>query len=269
MIKIYKRDEPEILADNKARWTADLLDLVKKYGSYSDIPKKEKEYAIKNYSHPDVVSALKGESGKAKCVYCESYVDVTCYANIEHFHPKSICPNETFEWDNLFVGCTVCNTPKNNFDTSKEAFVHPVKDNPEDYLTFDDLVYIPKSKKGIAFQKARNVINNCNLERIPLARKHAEIQYTFMATKDALVKKIENYCRRRKDSKRLQDAVDILISLNTLSQEASDGAEYAGYMRYLLRKFPVIKEAVDIINMHKDDLGLLDGFIWSFDFEIQ
>ena len=267
MIKSCKRDEPKILADNKAQWTADLLNLVKKYGSYSVIPKKEKETAIKNYAHPDVVSALKGETGKAKCIYCESYVDVTCYANIEHFHPKSICPSEAFEWDNLFIGCSVCNTPKNNFDTSKEAFVHPVKDNPEDYLTFEDLVYIPKAKTGIAFQKARNVIEKCNLERIPLARKHAEILLTFMSTKEALVKKIDNYLRRRTDdSKRLQDAVDILTSLNTLSQEASDDAEYAGYKRYLLRKFTVIKEAVDIINIHKDDIGLPDGFKWSFIF---
>ena len=266
MIKIYKGSEPKILTDNKAQWTADLLNLVNNYGSYLDIPKKEKEAVIKNYAHSDVASALKGKSGKAKCVYCESYVDVTCYANIEHFLPKSVCPSETFEWDNLFVGCTVCNTPKNNFDTSKEPFVHPVNDNPEDYLTFDDLIYIPKSKTGAAFQKARNVIDKCNLERIPLARKHAEIQYTFMSTKDALVKKIENYRRRREDSKRLQDVVDLLTSLNTLSQEASDDAEYAGYMRYLLRKYSVIKEAMDIINIHKDDLGLPEGFKWSFIF---
>ena len=266
MIKIYKGIEPKVLTDNKAQWTADLMGLVNKYGSYSNIPQKEKGTVINNYAHPDVVSALKGRSGKAKCVYCESYVDVTCYANIEHFHPKSICPKETFEWDNLFVGCTVCNTPKNNFDTSREAFIHPAKDNPEDYLTFDDLIYIPKVKAGIAFLKARNVIDKCKLERIPLARKHAEIQYTFMFTKDALVKKIKDYRRREKDNYRLADAADILTALNTLSQEAAEDAEYAGYMRYLLRKYSVVKEAVDIINIHKDDLGLPNGFEWSFNY---
>ena len=266
MIKIQKRSEPKVLTDNKVQWTADLLSLVQKYGSYSAIPKKEKEATIKNYSHPEVSSALKGTCGEAKCVYCESYVDVTCYANIEHYHPKSIYPAETFEWDNLFVGCTICNTPKNNFDTSKEPFVHPVNDNPEDYLTFDDLVYTPKFKTGLAYRKAFNVIDKCNLERIPLVREHAEIQYTFMSIREVLIKKMEHYGSLKRNTQRLQDAVDILNSLSLLSQEASDESKYAGYMRYLLRKYPIIKEAVELINIHKDDLGLTNGFQWSFVF---
>lgn len=266
MIKVTKSPAPKILVDNKVQWTDGLMKLVKKYGSYADIPKIEKEAAIKHYSHPDIGAALKGMLGNAKCIYCESYVDVTCFSNIEHFHPKSICPDETFDWDNLFVGCTVCNTPKNNFNTSKEPFIHPVNDNPEDYLTYDDLVYIPKAQNGLAYQKAKNVIEKCKLDRIPLAREHARIQFAFMSNKEALSKKVELYNGRKSDSLRVQDAVDIYISLVGLDKEASDEAEYAGYMRYLLRKHDVVKVAVAIVNNHKDELGIPAGFQWSFNY---
>ena len=266
MIKITKGPEPKILADNKDIWTEGLMKLIKKYGSYGDIPKNEKDAAIKHYSHPDIVAALKGTLGNTKCIYCESYVDVTCFSNIEHFHPKSVSPDETFDWDNLFVGCTVCNTPKNSFNTSKEPFIHPVNDNPEDYLTFDDLVYIPKAKKGLAYQKAKKVIDNCKLERIPLAREHASIQFAFMSNKEALRKKVELYNGRKSDSLRFQDAVEIYTSLVGLDKEACDEAEYAGYMRYLLRKHDVVKDAVAIVDKHRGELGIPDGFHWSFIF---
>lgn len=266
MIKITKDPEPKILADNRILWTEGLMKLVKHYGSYDDILKKEKEAAIMHYSHPDIGAALKGTLGNAKCIYCESYVDVTCFSNIEHYHPKSVCPDEAFDWDNLFVGCTVCNTSKKNFNTSKEPFIHPVNDNPEDYLDFDDLVYVPKVQNGLAYQKAKNVIENCKLERIPLAREHAKIQFAFMSTKEALSKKVELYNGRKSDSQRFQDAVEIYSSLVSLDKEACDEAEYAGYMRYLLRKNDVIKTAVAIVNNHKDDLGIPSGFHWSFSF---
>ena len=185
---------------------------------------------------------------------------------IEHYHPKSKTPNETFDWDNLFIGCTLCNTPKSDFDTSKEPFIHPVADNPEDYLTFDDLMYIPKASSGPTYQKARNVIDHCKLERIPLTRKHAEIQFAFMANREALNKKLDLYKSRKNDKSKLQDAADILTSLIDLNKEASDDAEYAGYMRFLLRKYDVIKSAVAVIDAHKDELGIPAGFQWSFAF---
>ena len=266
MIKVSKVDEPDVLKANKAQWTKDLMALIVKYGSYRDIPQQEKSFAVKNYSHPDISLALKGVHAKAKCVYCEAYVDVTGYATIEHFHPKSLYPNETFEWDNLFVGCSVCNTPKNSFDTGKEPFIHPIIDDPEDYLTFDNLQYVPKHAAGIAYQKAQNVIENCKLQRLALVREHAELLITFLKTRDSLVNKIKNYNEHTRAQKKLEDAAEIFSSLDELNKEAADDAQYAGFIRYLLRKYDAIKQAVAIINAHKVDLGLPDGFIWSFEF---
>lgn len=267
MIKVIKGTEPQVLTDNKMQWTSDLLDLVKKYGSYDAIPKNEKKSAIKNYSHPDIAAALLGRGGKAKCIYCESYVDVTGYANIEHYHPKSIYPSETFSWDNLFVGCTLCNTPKSNFDTIKKPFIHPVNDNPEDYLTFDELNYTPKISSGLSYEKAKNLIEACNLrERTALVREHANVLCAFLDTRNMIIAKISHYNGVKTERAKTSDALDLLNSLMVLKSEASDEAHYAGYMRYLLRKYSEVKDAVNIVNNHKDDLGIPKGFQWSFNF---
>lgn len=267
MIKVTKGKEPQVLIDNKAQWTSDLMSLVKKYGSYDAIPKKEKASAIKNYAHSDIAAALLGRGGKAKCIYCESYVDVTSYANIEHYHPKSLYPNETFLWDNLFVGCSLCNTPKSNFDTSKKPFIHPVNDNPEDYLTFDELNYAPKFTSGASYEKAKNLIEACKLtERTALVREHANVLCAFLDTRNMINEKISHYNGVKTDRSKINDAMDLLNSLKVLDDESSDEARYAGYMRFLLRKFEEIKIAVTIVNAHKDDLGIPRGFQWSFSF---
>lgn len=266
MIRIQKGEEPKILSDNKVQWTDNLMALVRQYGSYSQIPLKEKNAAISHYNHEDISNALKGNSGKAKCVYCESYVDVTCYANIEHYHPKSIYPDETFCWDNLFIGCTRCNNPKDNFDTKNEPFIHPVKDDPEEFLTFDDLLYVPRYKEGIAYQKAKNVIDKCALHGLRLFQVHAKIEETFLKSREVLAGCIKNYKAHKREDYKISDAIAIYENILCLKEEASDDALYAGFMRYLLRKCCEVREAVMIINQHKRDLGLSSDFDWGFGF---
>ncbi|MBQ4387906.1 MAG: hypothetical protein II822_09930 [Prevotella sp.] len=267
MIRIQKSAEPQVLIENKEQWTNNLMELVAKYKGYNKIPPKIRDAAIRYYKHEDIVNALKGNSGNAKCVYCESYVDVTCYANIEHYHPKSIYPNETFCWDNLFVGCTRCNTPKNSFDTGQEPFVHPVEDAPEEYLTFDDIMYAPKYVEGESFEKAKNVIESCDLKRISLIQAHALILVSYMKSCKALTKSLEEYNNHRSTSAKQKDALSIYLALITLKNEASDDAQYAGFMRYLLRKSPEVRDAVQIVNQHKDDIGLANDFDWGFSFD--
>lgn len=266
MIRIQKEVEPQILTDNKAQWTADLMALVRKYGSYDNIPSKIKNAAIVHYKHIDVANTLKGSQAKAKCVYCESYVDVTCYANIEHYHPKSIYPEQTFQWDNMYMGCTLCNTPKNAFDTGNEPFIHPENEDPEDFLTFDDMMYVPKYFNGTAYQKAWNVIDKCELQRLPLIQAHALILVSFMKSRLALIERIGKYNTHVDERTKIKDALAIYKTMIGLKNEAADDAQYAGFMRYLLRKSPEIRNAMMIVNQHKTDFGLVNDFDWGFKF---
>lgn len=266
MIRIQKEVEPQILADNKTQWTSDLMALVHQYGSYDNIPTKIKNTAISHYKHIDIANTLKGRHAKAKCVYCESYVDVTCYANIEHYHPKSIYPDQTFQWENLYMGCTLCNTPKNAFDTGIEPFVHPENEEPEDFLTFDDMMYVPKYANGTDYQKAWNVIQQCDLQRIPLIQAHASILVSYLKSREALIGRIGKYNAHVDVNTKAKDALAIYTTMMGLKNEAADDAQYAGFMRYLLRKSSEVHDAVLIINQHKTDLGLSDDFDWGFNF---
>lgn len=264
MIRIQKEVEPQILTDNKAQWTADLMALVRQYGSYDKIPLNVKNAAIAHYKRADVADTLKGRQAKAKCVYCESYVDVTCYANIEHYHPKSIYPDQTFCWENLYMGCTLCNTHKNNFDTGKEPFIHPEKEDPEEFLTFDDLMYVPKYANGSFFQKAKNVIDYCDLQRIPLLQAHALILVSFMKSRNALVERMDEYNSHTSERAKIKDAIAMYKNMCVLKNEAASDAQYAGFMRYLIRKSSEVRDTIVIINQHKADIGLTNDFDWGF-----
>ena len=266
MIRIQKGLEPQILLTNKLKWTTDLLNLVNQYQSYDKIPQKEKESVTKNYRHSEIQATLKGCNGIAKCVYCESSVDLTSPSTIEHYHPKSLYPNETFEWDNLFACCGLCNSSKNDFDTYKQPFIHPENEEPENFLTFEDMMYVPKFKVGTEYQKAENVITKCDLQRTPLIRAHAEILYSFRKSCEALKEKIEDYAGYVQEQRKKKCVCKVYSFLCELKEESSSEALYSGFMRYLLRKNETIKKAVSLVNQHKSDVGLTNDFDWGFVF---
>ncbi len=266
MIRIQKLPEPQILLTNKSKWTTDLLNLVSQYQSYDKIPQKEKDVATKNYRHSEILATLKGCNGLAKCVYCESSVDLTSPSTIEHYHPKSLYPNETFEWKNLFVCCGLCNLSKNDYDTCNQPFIHPENERPEDFLTFEDMMYVPKFKAGIERQKAENVITRCNLQRLPLIRAHAEILYSFRKSCDAMKEKLDDYAEYVQEQKKKTCISKVYSFLCELKEESSSAALYSGFMRYLLRKNEVVKVAVSLVNQHKSEVGLTNDFDWGFAF---
>ena len=70
MIKIHKPAAPQILVDNKATWTKNLLDAINTYGGYSKIPESEKNSLLSHYRHKDIQAALFASSHH-KCAFCE------------------------------------------------------------------------------------------------------------------------------------------------------------------------------------------------------
>lgn len=266
MIKLIKGQSPQVLIDNQTSWTSELRSLMDRYGSYGNIPEKEKNAVVNRYKHVDIKNALEHDPGGCKCVYCESFLNTISYSNIEHYHPKSICPDETFCWNNLFMACTVCNTTKEDFDTQNEPFINPLTENPEDYLTFDELRIVPKNNnhESTEYKKANNVIQNCKLQRRSLTREYAKILESFYEYVDALNEAIIQYNKLSQIAAKRRKATQILESLDLLKEEASINAEYAAYMRYLLRKFAAIRQAIEIINQYSGDLVPNTGFDLGF-----
>jgi uncharacterized protein (TIGR02646 family) len=77
---------------------------------------------------------LKISYGTYKCAYCECVLNLEGYAEIDHFFPKKHFPSRVVEWLNLLFCCSHCNKHKLSHNTDIEPIIHPIFDNPKDYL---------------------------------------------------------------------------------------------------------------------------------------
>ena len=62
MIKIQKPAAPQVLVNNKATWTQNLLDAIATYGEYSKIPESEINRLLSHYRHKDIQDAFLEEA---------------------------------------------------------------------------------------------------------------------------------------------------------------------------------------------------------------
>src|SRR5262245_49620492 len=124
MIKLTKGPPPQVLVDNAANWTAELLAEMENGGD-------KIAYRAGKYRHPEIKDALKLETHR-KCAYCESKPLHVTFGDIEHVIPKSEEPNLTFDWPNLTLACDVCNTNKG----AKMGLLDPYHCEPEQEFEF-------------------------------------------------------------------------------------------------------------------------------------
>lgn len=80
-----------------------------------------------------------------KCCYCETklgpgYKEM----HVDHYHPKSLYPNEVVDWENLFPSCPHCNKSKSDHDTYAEPIVNPCCNDPRRYFYFRNFRYRSK-----------------------------------------------------------------------------------------------------------------------------
>ncbi|MBC2105559.1 HNH endonuclease [Listeria booriae] len=122
MIKLYKIDEPDILAKNGGVWTQKLLQEIKSGGA------RRKYYEAK-YRHPKIKEAICKET-RNKCAYCETFVTAASFGDIEHIIPKSRCRERTFEWSNLTLSCQKCNSKKSDYYSVEHPLLNPYIDDP-------------------------------------------------------------------------------------------------------------------------------------------
>lgn len=160
MIRLAKIDEPLVLVNNAAAWTAELLAAV------AAADKSEIDRITAKYNHAEVKSALKAETHE-KCAYCEAKVTDVAYGDIEHVTPKATNRDRTFDWSNLTFACSPCNTNKGK----KEAIVDPYIEDPENHFIFFGSFLKAKTKLGLS------TITKLKLNRIPLVEsRNREIE---------------------------------------------------------------------------------------------
>ena len=174
MIRIKKPDQPPEKLANKGK-----LETEKNKQLFEEFEDEfrsgERSFEFKNsiYGHKSVKNALK-EAQYQKCCFCEKKEEI---GDVEHFRPKSAYQqNEgdklskpgyywlAYEWDNLFFSCPKCNRSYkrnlfpladdskrakshfDNIDAEEPLFIHPRKENPEDFIEFRGTR--PRAKNG-------------------------------------------------------------------------------------------------------------------------
>jgi uncharacterized protein (TIGR02646 family) len=108
----------------------------------------------------------------SKCCYCECEVNLEgCFVHVEHFHPKGLYENEVVQWDNLLPSCGRCNTNKGTLDTQKSPIIHPVKNDPKQYLEVKQFYFYHKDELGeFTIEKLDLNDENLSIPRFKLAR---------------------------------------------------------------------------------------------------
>ena len=154
MISLHKSAEPQILIDNKQRWTQELLT-----GNDDALIRRK-------YAHPDIKSALSRET-HGKCAYCESKVLHVTYGDVEHIVPKKYDKALTFEWSNLTLACDICNTKKG----ARTDIFDPYQTDPVDHFWFyGGLIFTTSGVKP----EAEITLVILDLNRTSLVERRAE-----------------------------------------------------------------------------------------------
>ena len=80
---------------------------------------------------------------------------------MDHFRPKSVFPELTYEWDNWLLACTPCNRAKGDKWPSA-GYVNPCADSPPDhpesYFTYDTVTgeIIPRAGLSSPMRECAN-----------------------------------------------------------------------------------------------------------------
>lgn len=166
MKNVKRPAKPKSLTNNASKWKKQLLEEIEKHGgNASKVDKK----LFDKYNKSDVKETLASMYDEL-CCYCEGKVAIVEYGHIEHRKPKRKFPESTYDWNNLHLSCTRCNTSKGNKYSKRYPILDAVEDVPiEEHLTYtidEDGVW-PTS----VTQRGETTVDHADLHRDPYRRK--------------------------------------------------------------------------------------------------
>jgi HNH endonuclease len=160
MRSLVKTAKPKVLGDNEEGWTKDYLAAVAN-GNASDFEK---------WRHREIKEALR-EEVKAKCAYCEGFVDDVSYPHVEHIIPKSISPELAHRWNNLTSACARCNLAKlAYYGEGEDRLLNPYTDDLAEHLHFLGSLI----QWGLGSGQGEITVRRLKLNRLDLANARAK-----------------------------------------------------------------------------------------------
>jgi uncharacterized protein (TIGR02646 family) len=218
MVKISRLPKPAKLEQKGQEWTDELCEEREEYyrqlseyenGNLSKKPKHPRAQSTR-YAHQEIKAQLQ-EMSHRKCVYCEKPV-ADSPQHVEHFRPQSIYPRLAYEWDNLLLACTSCNSKKRDKfplldgsqaledrndpcaldDSDDNALVNPCVDDPRDFFDFEDEWIVCRNARA---QRTREV---CGLNREALKdQRRFYLALVEVIAKSFLAAQAEDRARER------------------------------------------------------------------------
>ncbi|CAN5498469.1 hypothetical protein BH09CHL1_BH09CHL1_09800 [soil metagenome] len=155
MIPLAKVECPEVLALHAEEWTDELI-------HDTDANRLSKPKVRRRYGDATIREAL-GRETFGKCAYCESKVAHVAYEHVEHILPKSALPGLCYSWENLTIGCPICNTKKSDYFDENCFLVNPYLDDPSDHFLFLGPAILPQGDIRSRVTEARLGLNRTEL----------------------------------------------------------------------------------------------------------
>ncbi|MBT3209896.1 MAG: hypothetical protein HOB05_01395 [Bacteroidetes bacterium] len=144
--------KPEILVKKEQEWTEKFL-----------ISKKKRPDNSK-YGHTKIKEQLNSMSFH-KCFYCETKLKNTP-KQIDHYIEISERADIAFDWNNLYLSCTNCNSKIANKEISVNEALNPCKDSDnkiQNHLTFENEIITAKNNSEIGLQTIKKFRLDSNL----------------------------------------------------------------------------------------------------------
>lgn len=245
MIKLTRKQEPTVLLKNKDKWLQALNAAIAKHGSYKAIPQDEKEKLITHYRHNDIKTALI-HSSNGKCAFCECIPSDGGNVEVEHFKPKSIYPENTFDWVNLLPACRKCNEFKADHDTVTEPIVNPYEYDPEDLFYYEDIRI--KVKQCTDTRLGGKTIEVCGLDSVRLWKPRSAILVTLHEFDTALQEAINNYQQSDSERKKANRLRNLREAIERIEMLTNPDEKYSHFCKHFLKTSSSYKEAKKLLD---------------------
>lgn len=134
MIHVHRLEEPRILREKKAEWTA-------KFVSGG----KARPHSG-TYNHPEVTGTLRAMSHD-KCFYCENK---GTGLSVDHYVEIAEKRELAFDWANLYLACDICQEKATNTSIPVSDCVNPCDAaiDPAEHIAFESDLATFKSSRG-------------------------------------------------------------------------------------------------------------------------
>lgn len=245
MIKLTRKQEPNVLLQNKDKWLQVLNAAIAKHGSYTAIPQDEKEKLIAHYRHNDIKTALI-HSSNGKCAFCECIPSDGGNVEVEHFKPKSIYPENTFDWVNLLPACRKCNGHKGDHDTLMEPIINPYEYDPEDLFYYEDISI--KVNQCVDTILGKTTIEVCGLDSVRLWKPRSAILITLRQFDKDLQEAINQYQQSDTERKKANRLRNLREAIEKIEMLTSPDEKYSHFCKHFLKTSSSYKEAKKLLD---------------------